>query len=392
MKLLSPILLGLGLLSAAMASDDANHLRANTSARQLSSDSSENGGGTLMWYLLLNGLNLVEDFHGGPGSCGCQPDLPRCGPPHIHGPCSSHSGGSGGGDSGGGDDSGGQPTSESSSAVDGSYSGNDNESNEENYDDNENTSAFSSPPLEHCGGRLSDEDHMELLELTDTKTFVSYEDTPARMRRIAEIFSEAKDRRGLFPSVSVMITEESVQTTSEGHYQHQDLAEQLVEVLFRRYFDAFHGYLQGQEIEPQWQEYFRLAQVCSNSPLYVLGTGVNTHLTYDLPLTLLHIGAEADFKDDFMKFGDVLVKQTQKSTDLLESQQGVDAYGFFNGFALGSILDETAGEQFTARMIFQEVRANAWLDFERLQSHTLWLRRSSEARWNRRQQMLKLLP
>ena len=111
-----------------------------------------------------------------------------------------------------------------------------------------------------------------------------------------------------------------------------------------------------------------------------------------MPLTLLHIGADDDFEDDFMKFGDVLVKQTQQSTDLLESQQGVDAHGFFNGFALGDVLDETAGEQFTARTIYQEVRANAWLDFERLQSHTLWLRRSSEARWNRQQQMLKLLP
>jgi len=124
----------------------------------------------------------------------------------------------------------------------------------------------------------------------------------------------------------------------------------------------------------------------------VLGTGINTHLTHDLPLTLREIGADDHFEDDFIKFGDVLVKQTEKSADLLESQQGVDAHAFFNGFALGPILDKAAGEQFTARMIFQEVRANAWLDFERLQSHTLWLRRSSEDRWNRQQQMLKLLP
>jgi len=106
MKLLSPILLGLGLLSAAMASDDTNHLRANTSARQLSTDSSGNGGGTWVWYFMLNALHAIEDHRGGPHSCGCIPNLPRCGPgpPHMHGTCSSHSGsgGSGSGSSGGG--------------------------------------------------------------------------------------------------------------------------------------------------------------------------------------------------------------------------------------------------------------------------------------------------
>jgi hypothetical protein len=108
MKLLSPILLGLGLLSAAMASDDTNHLRANTSARQLSTDSSGIGGGTWVWYLMLNGLNAVHDLKGGPHSCGCIPNLPRCGPgpPHMHGTCSSHSG-SGGSGSGSGSGSGG---------------------------------------------------------------------------------------------------------------------------------------------------------------------------------------------------------------------------------------------------------------------------------------------
>jgi hypothetical protein len=148
MKLLSPILLGLGLLSAAMASDDTNHLRANTSARQLSTDSSGNGGGTWMWYFMLNALHVIEDHRGGPHSCGCIPELPRCGPPHMHGTCSSHSGsgGSGGGSSGG-DDS--QAASDGSSAASSSNNGdsnssynksaNDDSSGEENYDDNENT-------------------------------------------------------------------------------------------------------------------------------------------------------------------------------------------------------------------------------------------------------------
>ncbi len=122
-----------------MASDDANHLRANTSARQLSTDTSGIGGGTWMWYLMLNAVNAPLDLHGGEHSC-VHECPPRCGVPNIGPGCKSHSGsGSDGGDGGGGgDDDGcgdcGQATSESSSAVDGSNSGND-----YNYEDNENT-------------------------------------------------------------------------------------------------------------------------------------------------------------------------------------------------------------------------------------------------------------
>jgi hypothetical protein len=107
MKLLSPILLGLGLLSAAMASDNTNHLRTNTSARQLSTDSSGIGGGTWVWYLMLNGLNAVGDNMGGPDGCCCNDPPKRCEVlhvclPHTHKHCSSGGGGSGSGSSGGG--------------------------------------------------------------------------------------------------------------------------------------------------------------------------------------------------------------------------------------------------------------------------------------------------
>ena len=133
-----------------MASDDANHLRANTSARQLSTDSSGNDGGSWIYFLFLNGLNALEDLNHGPNSCVIRCE-PRCHHPHL-GPGCSHSGngGNGGGDGGSGGDGGGggcgddcggdsQATSDASSAVEESYSGNDNDSNEENYDDNENT-------------------------------------------------------------------------------------------------------------------------------------------------------------------------------------------------------------------------------------------------------------
>ena len=248
-------------------------------------------------------------------------------------------------------------------------------------------------PLKHCRGTLSLEHYQELLQLSDLKDFKDYTDAPRRTRRIAEIFSEARDRRGIFASMYVSITDQSVRSTMEGAYHNKELAEKLVYNFAKRYLGPLNAYLLGNQTEPKWQEYFRLAQSCSSSELYVLGTGVNTHLTYDLPYTLIDIGADASFESDFMKFGDVLVKKTEQSTDLLRAQQGVDAFGFFNGFAIGEALDKVAGEQYTARFIFQQVRGNAWTDFERKVRHGKSFQgQSAEQRWSRRQQILKLLP
>jgi len=247
---------------------------------------------------------------------------------------------------------------------------------------------------QHCGGSLTEEQYQELLDLSDITTFGTYQDAPFRTRRIADVFAEAGDRRGIFASMYVTITDESTRSTLAGEYENQELAEQLVYVFAKRYLDPLHKYLLGVETEAKWGRYFDLAMDCGNSNLYVLGTGVNTHLTYDLPLTLLEIGATDGFEDDFMYFGELLVEKTEESTDLLFEQQGVDASDFFNGFFVGDGIDSIAGEQTTARFIFQYVRGGAWKDFTLLRDYRRgsWIARSLDRRWWARQQLLRLLP
>jgi hypothetical protein len=149
MKLLSPILLGLGLLGAATASDSTNNLRANISARQLSSSGSDSE--SWIYFLFLNGLNAVGDIRGGPDSCCCNNSLDRCQHPHLPCPplakkhCSSGSGGSGGSGGGGsGCSSGSCATSDGSSASSSSsnYNNNDDGSNS-NYDKSANDDGYS---------------------------------------------------------------------------------------------------------------------------------------------------------------------------------------------------------------------------------------------------------
>ena len=57
----------------------------------------------------------------------------------------------------------------------------------------------------------------------------------------------------------VMITKESHRSTSEGVYQQQYLAEQLVYRFAYRYLDAYHKHLLGETPDSKWQQYFKVA-------------------------------------------------------------------------------------------------------------------------------------
>lgn len=162
---------------------------------------------------------------------------------------------------------------------------------------------------QHCEGSLTIEQYDELLEVSHISTFISYLEAPYRIRRVAEIFADAGDRRGIFSSLYVTTTDESTRSTREGEYENQHLAEELVMGFANRYLGALHDHLTGVDRdaqEPKWVEYYDLTAQCQNSPLYVLGTGVNTHLTHDLPRTLIEINATDSFEDDFVYFGELL--------------------------------------------------------------------------------------
>jgi len=193
----------------------------------------------------------------------------------------------------------------------------------------------------------------------------------------------------------VTITDESTRSTRAGEYKHQHLAEQLVYGFAKRYLGPLHDILTGVERErqePKWVKYYDLTAECGNSPLYVLGSGVNTHLTFDLPWTLIEINATDSFEDDFMYFGDLLVEKTRESSDLTLEQQGFDPYPFFNGFFVGRWVDFFLGHQTSAHFIFQFVRSGAFTDFQRLRDHqkSSWMYRSADRRWSFRQFILKI--
>ena len=250
---------------------------------------------------------------------------------------------------------------------------------------------------QHCEGSLTIEQYDELLEVSHISTFISFLEAPYRIRRVAEIFADAGDRRGIFSSLYVTTTDESTRSTREGEYENQRLAEELVIGFAKRYLGALHDHLTGVDRdaqEPKWVEYYDLTAQCQNSPLYVLGTGVNTHLTHDLPRTLIEINATDSFEDDFVYFGELLGETTLESSVLINAQQGFDPYPFFNGFFIGQVIDSIFGYQTTARFIFQYVRSGAFTDFQRLRDNPKgsWWYGSADRRWWFRQLILQYLP
>lgn len=256
--------------------------------------------------------------------------------------------------------------------------------------------AVSSIPakLQRCGSQMTEAQYQELRRLSDISHFNDYREAAPRTKRVAELFAEAKDRHGIFASMYVEITQESVGSSSRGAYQDSRLAGELVLGFARRYLGPLHDYLVDRPVIKEWQAYYDLAEDCHASDLRILGSGVNTHLTFDLPHTLDEIRAPASFEEDFTKFGEILIQRKKASTDLLAAQQNVYAAPFFDGFFLGKGVDKLFGSGAGSFVGFRAIRAEAWHNGRTLQNPSFrkMAEASIQSAWFARQQILKLVP
>ena len=248
--------------------------------------------------------------------------------------------------------------------------------------------------LKRCGSHMTKEQYQELLSLSNISQFNDFREAAPRTKRVAEIFAEAADRHGIFASMYVEITQESVGSSSRGAYENSELAGALVLGFARRYLGPLHDYLLDRPVIAEWKAYYDLTEQCDASDLRILGSGVNTHLTFDLPHTVDEIKAPASFEGDFNKFGEILIEKKKASTDLLAKQQQVYAADFFDGFFLGKGVDRLFGAGAASYVGFRAIRAEAWFNGRNLQNPTL--RGATEAAihsaWVARQQILRVIP
>ena len=71
-----------------------------------------------------------------------------------------------------------------------------------------------------CLGLLSGMDLAELAELSAPETLTDEYDAQRRVERIAQLFRESGDPRGLFATVYRLITNRAVESVEAGDYEH----------------------------------------------------------------------------------------------------------------------------------------------------------------------------
>ena len=92
----------------------------------------------------------------------------------------------------------------------------------------------------------------------------------------------------------------------------------------------------------------------------VAATGVVVHLLVDLPASLVAIGTGEEHKEDYFRFGEVLVTAAPIVVEDLKQRHDVDAEDLFSGFFLGDWVDGVFGDAATTGFAFRTVRRKAW--------------------------------
>ena len=175
--------------------------------------------------------------------------------------------------------------------------------------------------------------------LTDVETISDVYDVQYRMSTIAQTLGERADPRGTFPVVYSVMTDEATRSVSEGYYEDQEKAEELLIEFASRYFENYNAYLNNASMDHHWVQYFNLTEDCSREPLRLAASGINSHITIDLAAAVDAIDAPKDFKDDFDLYGSVLVTKANVINEKMYEYYGVDGTEFFSGFFLGEWYD-----------------------------------------------------
>ncbi len=229
------------------------------------------------------------------------------------------------------------------------------------------------PPEDQCIPPLSDDGLQGLIDLSEPTSVSGSEDVKRRVNAIAKIFREEGDPRGLFATVYRLITNRAVESVEDGDYAHPQWAHDLITEFGRRYLANLHGHLTGGEITGQWAKYYRLAQDCRVGRGRTLGVAIAVHLMVDLPYTLHGIGSVGDQREDFVRFGDILLEVFPDIITDIQADYHTDVTGLLNGFCLGAWVDGVTSKGTMTAFIYQGVRLKAWRDGQNLRHFPRWM-------------------
>lgn len=216
---------------------------------------------------------------------------------------------------------------------------------------------------------ISDADYNELIALSDTSNMTSENDVKYKVENITNIFHKYNDNRGLFPLVYLQVINQALLSMHNEPEKYDDLVKTkaIVIAFSKRFLYNLQDHLLGKKSpEYHWRQYYVLC--FSNQPkLRMACAGLNAHLTVDLAFAVADVHGQKAFKNDFLQFGEALVKGAPDIIEELRSQYGVESGDLFNGLFIGDIIDPIFGEGTTTHFAFQYIRDDAYNNGQLLQ-------------------------
>lgn len=107
-------------------------------------------------------------------------------------------------------------------------------------------------------------------------------------------FLDARDRRGVFLSAYVLITQELVRRLAAGAFQDDAWVTRYLVAFANLYREALVGYETGGAVPKAWRIAFDTAASGSELVVQDLFLGINAHINHDLPLALTAVAIDPD--------------------------------------------------------------------------------------------------
>ncbi len=237
----------------------------------------------------------------------------------------------------------------------------------------ENGQSISEEPA-LCDGTVISPEAVDLM--IDLTTVSEDEDiylTAARLEGIADLFEACSDPWGMFPTVYTNITEQGIEAIESGQFEDRQWAEALIVDFGARYFESLNAVLTRGEPSWAWDRYYELADREDVSRTRSVMMAMSAHLLLDLPHSLAAVDTTEDHKEDFFRFGNVLMDVSDDLIVDLREHYGTDAEDILNGFFLGDWVDGAFGADTTMTLSFQTIRGKAWNNRWYIQSNMGWV-------------------
>lgn len=207
----------------------------------------------------------------------------------------------------------------------------------------------------------SDEDYLTLLELSDTTKIYTITELKYSMNEMVLIFNKYKDRAGAFPTLYNVITNVAYNSLINSTTPHAADGRAFMNEFAKHYVRNLHSYLLGEPIEPAWQNYYQRVADNQNSILHLAMSGINAHITYDIPFVLLNIGAQDAFKEEFKDYTDFIAGAYPQAAAEMRLQYDVKkADEAFKLFGIGDFVDGIFGTGFTTHAVVDILRTESW--------------------------------